>query len=290
VAEFFESAEEGRFEPLGGADFALVAELVNLGPVGKTLSALFADETESFIDVLGIRVALFDEAHGKAVGAEKEMDARGIGKLAEAFADVGDEGFDVKRMIVEVFNGTLRKSVNRFAVNAAPLFETAERGGIGIMGIERQEDKLIETAGIFKRCDSVFGKGLPVAHGSNGDRINVRLKCLDEADALAFGENGDGGATANHGVASGDGGGAFFGDVTGERSANEIGWAEGDDVWVEEEIAEEGFDGVEGIGAAKLEEDDADAFLFGGGHGVFLFFGRGGIRISEIIKKRIFRG
>jgi len=218
---------------------------VNLGPVGKTLSALFADETESFIDVLGIRVTFFDEAHGKAVGAEEEMNAGRIGKLAQAFADVGDEGFDVKRVIVEVFDGTLGKSVNRFAVNAAPLFEAAERGGVGIMGIERQEDKFIEAAGIVKRGDGVFGEGLPVAHGRDGDRVDVRLEGLDEADALAFGENGDGGATANHGVASGDRGRAFFGDVTGERSANEIGWAEGDDVRVKKEIAEKGFDGVE---------------------------------------------
>ena len=235
--------------------------MVNLGPVGKTLRALFADEANGFVDVLRIGIALFDEAHGQAVGAEEEMDARGIGKLAEAFADVGDEGFDVERMIVEIFDGAFGESVDRFAVDAAPFFEAAERGGVGIVGIEREEDEFIETAGRFEGGDGVFGERLPVAHGGDGDGIDVGLEGLDEADALAFGENADGRAAANHGVASGDGRRAFFGDVAGERAANEIERAEGDDVRVEEEIAEEGFDGVEGVGAAELEEDDADAFF-----------------------------
>src|SRR5208283_3904965 len=105
VAQFFQRAEEGGFEPFGRADFALVAELVNLRPVGKAPRALFAHEANGFVDVLGIGIALFDEAHGKAVGTEEEMNPGGIGKLAKTLADVGDEGLDVERMIVEIFDG-----------------------------------------------------------------------------------------------------------------------------------------------------------------------------------------
>ena len=90
VAEFFESGEEARLEPFGGAYFALEAEHVDFGPVGITRGALFANEANGFGNVLGIWIALFDEAHREAVGAEEKMDARGIRKLAQAFADVGD--------------------------------------------------------------------------------------------------------------------------------------------------------------------------------------------------------
>ena len=41
---------------------------------------------------------------------------------------------------------------------------------------------------------------------------------------------------------------------------------ERDDVGIEKKIAEEGFDRREGVGAAKLEEDDADAFFGLGSH------------------------
>lgn len=138
VTEFFESGEEARLEPFGGADFALEAKHVDSGPVGVTRGALFADEANRFDYMFWIWIALFDEAHREAVGTEEKMDARGIGKLAQAFADVGDECFDVQRMIVEGFDAALGKRVDGFAVDAAPFLEAAECGGVGIVGIERE--------------------------------------------------------------------------------------------------------------------------------------------------------
>ena len=149
VAEFFESGEETGLKPFGGAYFALEAEHVDFGPVGVTRGALFANEANGFGNVLGIGIALFDEAHREAVGAEEKMNARGVGKLAQAFADVGDESFDVQRMIVKGFNAALGKRVHGFAVDAAPFLKAAERGGIGIVRIEREEDEFIERAGGF---------------------------------------------------------------------------------------------------------------------------------------------
>ncbi len=67
-----------------------------LWPVGKFCGALFTDEANGFFDVARIGIALFDQAHGQAVGAEDQMDARAIGKLAQDFADVGDESFECR--------------------------------------------------------------------------------------------------------------------------------------------------------------------------------------------------
>jgi hypothetical protein len=210
------------------------------------------------------------------VGTEEEMNPGGIGKLAKTLADVGDEGLDVERMIVEIFDGAFGEGVDRFTIDTAPFFEATESGGVGIVRVKREEDKFIEGASGFECGDGVFGERLPVAHGGDSDGIDVGLEGFDEADALAFGENADGRAATNHGVASGDGRSAFFGDVAGEWPANEIERTEGDDVGVEEEIAEKRFDGIEGVGAAELKEDDADAFFCGAAHGVILFFGREG--------------
>ena len=169
-------------------------------------------------------------------------------------------------MIVEGFNAALGERVDRFAVDAAPFLEAAERGGVGIVGIEREQDEFVEMAGGFEGGDGVFGERLPVAHGGDGYGIDVGLEGADKAGALAFGEDGDGRAAADHGVASGDGRRALFCDVAREGAADEIERAQGNDVGIEEEIAQEGFDGGERIRAAQLEEDDADAF-FCGGHG-----------------------
>jgi len=266
VAEAFEGSDERGFEPLGGADFALVAEEMDFGPVGKLLRALLANETNGFFHVARIGIALFDQTEGEAMGAENQMDAGGIGKLTKDFADVGDECLDVKRMIVEVLDGAFGEGVDGLAVNTTPLFETAERGGIGIVRIKRKKDEFVETPLLFDFGCGVLSEGLPVAHGGDGDGIDVRFKRFYKTDALAFGENANGRAAANLSVALGDRDAAFFGDKTGERAANEIDRAEGDDVRVEKEIAEKGLDGAEGIGAAELEEDDADAFSIASAH------------------------
>ncbi len=225
VAKLFDGAEERRFEPLGRAQFALKTDLVNLRPVGKTGGTLFADETNGFRDVFGIGIPLLDKAHGEAMGAEKKMDSQGVRKLAETLADVRDERFDVERMIVEIFDGALGKRVDRFTVNATPLFEAAERSSVGIMGIQREKDEFIQTASRFEGGDGVFGERLPVAHSRDGDGIDVGSEGLNETSALAFSEKGDRRAATNHGVAGRDRRRAFFGDVAGERAANEVEWA-----------------------------------------------------------------
>lgn len=100
-------------------------------------------------------------------------------------------------------------------------------------------------AGGFERGDGVFGEGFPVTHGGDGDGIDVRLEGADKACSLAFGEDGDGRAAADHGVASRDGRRAFFCDVAREGAPDEIERTQRNDVGVEEEIAEEGFNGGE---------------------------------------------
>jgi hypothetical protein len=268
VAEFVKGRDKGWLEPFGGTDFALEGENACLRPVGITRGAEFVDQANGFIDVLGVGVALLHEAHGDAVSAEDQMDERSVGKLAETFADVLNKGLNVERMVVETFDGALRKRVDGFAVDAAPLLEAAESGGERIVRIEREENEFIETSGALEASDGFFRERLPVTHRGDGDGIDVRLDGFDEAHALALRENADGRAATNHAIALRDGDAAFFGDIAGERATDEVERAEGDDVGITEEIAKEGLDIGERVGAAELEEDDADAFFGVGGHGI----------------------
>ena len=238
-------------------------------PIGKFLRAAFADQAHGLFNMSRVGIAVFDEAHGQAVSAEDEMNARAVGKLAQALADVGDERLDVKRVVEEVFDGALGERVCGRAVDAAPFFQATERGGVGIVRVKREKDKFIEAVGFFDGGDGVFGERLPVAHRGDGDGIEVRADSGDEFAALAFSEDGDGRAAADLAVTQSDGRSTFFGDIAGERAADEVKRAERDNVGVAEEVAEEGFHGGERVGAAELEEDDADAFFGLGSHGCF---------------------
>src|SRR5258708_19382462 len=103
VAEFVEGADEGRLEPFGRADFALEAEEMRARPVEEFLRAAFADEAHGLLNVTGVRIAVFNQAHWQAVRAEDEMNARAVRKLSQAFANVGDERLDVERVVEERF-------------------------------------------------------------------------------------------------------------------------------------------------------------------------------------------
>ncbi len=249
VAKAFERSHEGRLEPFRWAHFTLETEEMGFRPVGKFCGALFTDEANGFFDVARIGIALFDEAHGKAVGAENEMNAGAIGKLAKNFADVGDERFDVERMIEEVFDGAFGEGVGRLAVDFAPLFEAALRCCKGVVRVERKQDEFVEIIFFFDFGDGVFGKRLPVAHGGDGHWVDIGFESGDEFCALAFGKYADGRAAADLAIALGYRDAAFFCNVTGERAAKEIERTERDDVGVEEEIGEEGLDGIERVGS-----------------------------------------
>src|ERR1700722_8522884 len=127
-----------------------------------------------------------------------------------------------------MFDGAFGESVHRLAVNTAPFFQTAERGGLGIVRVKREKDELVEAVGFFYGGDGVFRERLPVTHRSDGDGIDVRTDRGDEFAALAFGEEGDRRAPADLAVAQGDGRSALLGDVAGQRAADEVERAEGD--------------------------------------------------------------
>ncbi len=222
VPETLEGGNERWFEPFGGANSALVTEEMDAGPVWKFAGALFTDQANGFGYLRGIGIALFHETHRQAVGAEDQMDARTVWKLTQDFADVVYECLDIERVIIEMFDGAFGEGEVWFAVDAAPFFQAAECGGVGVVGVEREEDKFIEIFGGANFGDSIGGQWMPVAHGSDSYGIDVGRDGFDQFCALAFGEDGDGGAAANLGVATGDGDGAFARDVTGQGVADEI--------------------------------------------------------------------
>jgi hypothetical protein len=92
--------------------------------------------------------------------------------------------------------------------------------------------------------------------------------------AVTLRENADGRAAADHAVALGNRHTTLFGNVAGERAANEIQRPERDDVRIEKEVAQERFNGFKRVWAAELKEDDANSFFGITAHGHFLFFGR----------------
>src|SRR5208337_4977784 len=82
-----------------------------------------------------------------------------------------------------------------------------------------------------------------------------------ELAALPLRENPDGRTAADHAVALGDGHTALFGNVAGERAADEIQRTQRNDIRIEKKIAQEWLDGFERVWTAQLKKDDAHAFL-----------------------------
>src|SRR5208337_2235734 len=82
-----------------------------------------------------------------------------------------------------------------------------------------------------------------------------------ELAALPLRENPDGRTAADHAVALGDGHTALFGNVAGERAADEIQRTQRNDIRIEKKIAQEWLDGFERVWTAQLKKDDANSFL-----------------------------
>ncbi len=150
MSQAFEGTNERRLKPLGRSDLALETEDVIARPIRKARGSMFANQAHGFRNVPRVRIALFHQAHRQSMSAEDQLNARAVGKLAQYFANVGGERLDVQRVIVEMLDAALGKTLNRLAVHAAPLLQAAQRGGVGIVRIERKKYKFIEAAGFFE--------------------------------------------------------------------------------------------------------------------------------------------
>ena len=106
---------------------------------------------------------------------------------------------------------------------------------------------------------------MPVTHGDEAAGVEVARKGGFESARLKFGEPADGRLAADGVVMFANDSGAAMGDPPREGAAGQPAAEEVDDVGVAEKIVEERLDGLGRIGAAELEENDAEA---GFSHGV----------------------
>ena len=131
---------KGRLKPFLGADAALETERVRVGPTAE-----LENLADCGCNVFGIGIAFLHQAHGQAVGAEENVNARGIVEVLERQVDLIHQRLNVERMGVEALDGARTQAAVR--ETAVPFLEAAQSGGEGVVGIERQEDQRVRGGG-----------------------------------------------------------------------------------------------------------------------------------------------
>ena len=101
--------------------------------------------------------------------------------------------------------------------------------------------------------------GMPIAHGDDGARRNVRAQGVFERFPLLLGEPADRRAAANFGVVLADDLRALRGDQFCQRLARKKRAGEINNVGIAKKIVKEGFDCGQSIGASQLKQDDSDS-------------------------------
>src|SRR5277367_1602860 len=144
-----------------------------LRPAGVLLSSLFADKPNSSLDLIRIRITFFDEAHRQSVRAENLMNAGAVCEVPQNRTDSLHERLNIKRIVVELTDSALRRATFWLPIDAPPLLEAAKSCGIRELRVERKEHDLIQRRGLAQRLDGFFGHWMPVAHGDDGDGINL---------------------------------------------------------------------------------------------------------------------
>lgn len=243
------------------SDAALIAQSMRILP-----STEFSYQADRGLDLLGIRVTLFDKAHWQSVGAEDEMNFFGLREAFESFVDAFDEGGDVERVIVKIvdhfYGGRLRggRSQNFIGpIKALPFFQATSRCRERIMRVEREENQFVESE-TLKFGDCFGGERMPVAHRDDDGSIEIGRERRGQGAGLAICEFDDGRAAANGLIMFADDLGTLSRDESCERFAGESGAHEVDDFGIAEKVIEERLDRGERVRAAQLEEYDADFF------------------------------
>src|SRR3989475_9563773 len=114
---------------------------------------------------------------------------------------------------------------------------------------------------------------MPITHGDEAARVEIRREGLFQSAGLAFGKVADGRLAANGIVMFANDTRTAVGDPPREGTPRQPATEEIDDVGIAEKIVEERLDRFGRIGSAELEEDDAEA---GFGHAALgLFCGTG---------------
>src|SRR5208337_533460 len=182
---------------------------------------------------LRIRIALLHQTHRQPVRTEHQMNPRTIRKLSQNFPNICNQRLNIQWMIEEMLDGAFGQSVEWLAIHAAPFFQAAERGGVGIMWVQWQEHEFIELMLLLDFRDRVFGQRSPVTHRRYRDDVEVRFECLDQTRALAFGKNANRRPPPNLPVAFSNGNAALFRDEVCQGPTNKIQRPQRDNVRVQ---------------------------------------------------------
>src|ERR1700692_2876846 len=167
VGKALNGGRQWRLEPLGWANAALIAEDVRTRPVWKLLGTSFTGQTHGCFYLARVGIALFDQAHRQSVSAENQVNPRAVRKLPQHTTDVFNQTEDIQRMIVETFDHSFGWSAAgsrplRAIRNAVPFFHAAERGGVGIVRVKRQQHNFVEWSGVAQCVEGFDAHGMPV--------------------------------------------------------------------------------------------------------------------------------
>ena len=145
---------------------------------------------------------------------------------------------------------------------AAPLVQTAARGGLGKLRVKRQKDQLAKAASLdlFYR---LRGERMPVAHGDEDARVEaVRFAEVTlERAGLQFGQFANRRLTANRRVVLLDVPRATARNQPRQRGPRQAREREVNNVGVGKQVVKKRLDGLERIRPAQLKDDDGYRFL-----------------------------
>ena len=242
---------------------ALIAERVGVVPL-----AALEHQAHGFLHLARIGIAAIDEGNRQAMRAENEMNAGGIGEVAEARRDAFGERLNIERMIVEFFDRVHFRGVrggSGWAIETRPFLHAADGGGERILRIEREEDQIVQGRGA-DGGDGFAREGMPIAHGYETFRVAASIASGGEraleGSSLALGEQANWGTAADRGVMIGHDARAPVRDPPGERAARQPRAGEINNVGIAKKIVEEWLDRVGRVGATQLEHHYADALAF----------------------------
>ena len=176
--------------------------------------------------------------------AENQMNAGAVRKLPQHRANPLHQRLNVQRVIVEMVDGAFRRPAVRLSIHAPPLFQAAQRRGVGIVRIQRQQHNFIERPCLAQPLHRFACQRMPVAHRGHRYRVDVRRHRLHQGLALPFRQCSNRRASADLRVLLCHRNRPSRRNQFCNRPPQQSQRPQGNDVWVEEKVQQERLDGL----------------------------------------------
>src|SRR5712664_4994282 len=107
------------------------------------------------VDLFWIRIAFLDQAHWQTMRAEHQMDSRAVRELPQHRSNPLNQCLNINWMVVEIIDRAFRWSGRWTPLSligdSAPFLHAAQRSGVRIMRIQRQQYDFVQRAGLTQR-------------------------------------------------------------------------------------------------------------------------------------------